>query len=171
MGTIKRLCKYIPAQCMPPGYASYDVHPALKTGIDCLNLYSHWVSVVVMPIAFQWIEEHHDDVYGHLNKRSKKDVGAVIASAFEWIRAHSEYYKEGLAYGHDIEEAKERGNFDPTEFNPIWTDMSNEIENEIRRIFHKRRDALKSTVDRTPAPGVPERKRPPRVPEGKRPPR
>jgi hypothetical protein len=35
----------------------WEMHPSWITGMDALSAYSDWVSSVVLPIAFQWIDE------------------------------------------------------------------------------------------------------------------
>ncbi len=85
-----------PSPCLKSLMKAYENHPSLIAGVEALYAYQAWVARVVMPIAFQWVEENYDEVYGKIpDKNLHDDVGVVIAAAFELVR-QTEGYKDGL---------------------------------------------------------------------------
>ncbi len=62
MGIIKKITQYIPVQCkdyrLRGAHPDWETHPSWIAGLEGLDAYNHWVCEVVLPIAFQWIEEH-----------------------------------------------------------------------------------------------------------------
>ena len=99
MGILKWATTHIP--CQHPDFSlkgvhpDWEMHPSYIAGIEALDSYNHWVAEVVMPIAFQWIEEHKAEVYGNVSDDLKDDVGVVIAAAFQLIKELGSY-KKGL---------------------------------------------------------------------------
>src|SRR6185437_13395362 len=107
----KVCCKYAAgaplAGSQPPQIVpTWAVHPSLKTALDSLQSYDCWVARVVMPIAFQWIEEHKDEVYKLVPTKPKDltdDIGVVIAAAFTLVE-QTPCYKEERSLWHSLYE-------------------------------------------------------------------
>jgi hypothetical protein len=97
MPIVKRLCVYCSPHPKPPAPSPRDSenHPSWIAGIEALNAYNDWVSSYVLPIAFQWIEEHKPEVYASVPEELKDDVGVVVAAAFRLIK-ELPVYKDGL---------------------------------------------------------------------------
>jgi hypothetical protein len=109
--------------------------------MEALNAYGDWVSSVVMPIAFQWIEEHKSEVYASVPEDLKDDVGVVIAAAFRLVKELPTYKREleeRAAY--DAEMAS--GTFDPSKTNPIWTGLVKKIRTETEEAFAEQASLL-----------------------------
>ncbi len=101
MGNMNKMATtYIIRPCPQPGAVPTDLeaHPSWTAGMQALNSYNQWVSEVVMPIVFQWIEEHKAEVYAHVPEHLEDDVGVVIAAAFELIKGLSAYQKGLVMY-------------------------------------------------------------------------
>jgi hypothetical protein len=90
--------------CPPPhhhkhpvldGPRDWETHPSWIAGMEALNAYGDWVSSFVLPIAFQWIEEHKAEVYASVPAELRDDVGVVIAAAFRLVKEFPAY-KVGL---------------------------------------------------------------------------
>ena len=96
---VKKDCVYCPPpphRPKPPcGPRDWEMHPSWIAGMEALNAYGDWVSSFVLPIAFQWIEEHKPEVYASVPEHLKDDVGVVIAAAFRLVK-ELPVYKEGL---------------------------------------------------------------------------
>ncbi|UWZ85691.1 hypothetical protein [Occallatibacter riparius] len=121
-----------------PSLENWEDHPALKTAFDCLNIYAYWVSQRVIPIAFQWISEHEDEILEGFTEAQRADVGVVIEAAFELIRNDPRYnakYLKGLDNAKFIAAQKEQNIFDPTRYNPAWTMVSRGIEDHVKTAF------------------------------------
>jgi len=134
------------------------VHPSLKTALDSLQSYDCWVARVVMPIAFQWIEEHKDEVYKLVPTKPKDltdDIGVVIAAAFTLVE-QTPCYKEERSLWHSLYEHQSTKFVAPTcvlsgaEVNPIWRNIAEEIQKAIREAFHKHKKELRDTIGHHP---------------------
>jgi hypothetical protein len=147
--------KYTTGLCPPPPggepcFASlpdwYD-HPSWITGMQALEHYHHWVVAVVLPIAFQWIHEHYDEVYKLVPDRQKNedDVGVVIAAAYQLVRQLGAYEK-GRAAGEDLKDKMDKGEFDISRLNPIWAKITREVRKSTREIFDAERHYLDDTI-------------------------
>ena len=149
MGQIKRDTTYVPVECpefrLRGVHPDWEMHPAWIGGIEALDAYNHWVSEVVLPIAFQWIEEHKSEVYAAVPDHLKDDVGVVTAAAFELIKELPNY-KKGLEKSAAYEAALEDGTWDPATTNPVWTEIAEEVRTATDGIFAKRAPHLKSTI-------------------------
>ncbi|HTJ30527.1 MAG TPA: hypothetical protein VL346_08510 [Acidobacteriaceae bacterium] len=95
------------------------MHPSWITGMEALNAYGDWVSSFVLPVAFQWIEEHKAEVYASIPEELKDDVGVVIAAAFRLVEKLPSY-QEGLKNCACTE-------VDPAKLNPVWTGLTRKI--------------------------------------------
>jgi hypothetical protein len=149
MGMIKRettyLCNPCPKPWPKPCHPDWWTHPSLLSGIEALDAYNRWVSEVVMPIAFQWIEEHKPDVYATVPKDMKDDVGVVIASAFQIVKKRPAY-KRGLKRFAAYEAAQAEGRWDPSAINPVWTEIAKEVREATEKSFEAQAGVLKDTI-------------------------
>lgn len=145
MRHVKTTCKYLPpSEC--DGEAArqprdWEAHPSWIAGMEALEHYGDWVSSVVMPIAFQWIEEHKAEVYATVPEELKDDVGAVLAAAFKLVR-ELPAYKAGQEKDKAYEEAVEDGTWDPSNTNPTWTRIVTEVRDATQDAFDDASDVL-----------------------------
>lgn len=102
--------------------------------MEALNAYGDWVSSVVLPIAFQWIEEHKADVYASISDELKDDIGAVISAAFNLVK-ELPAYMAGCEKSDAYESALANGTLDPSKYNPVWTGIVNKVRTETRAAF------------------------------------
>jgi hypothetical protein len=138
MPIVKRNCVYCPPHHpkppVPGGPRDWEMHPSWIGGMEALNAYGDWVSSFVLPIAFQWVEEHKAEVYATVPENLKDDVGVVIAAAFRLVKelpAYKRELEERAAY--DAEAAS--GTFDPSKTNPVWTGLVKKIRTETEEAF------------------------------------
>lgn len=108
------------------GHRDWETHPSWIAGMEALNAYGDWVSSVVLPIAFQWIEEHKAQVYATVSDDLKDDVGVVMAAAFRLVK-ELPAYKKGLEMSAAYEAAVADGNFDPSKTNPVWASIVKKV--------------------------------------------
>ena len=102
--------------------------------MEALNAYGDWVSSFVLPIAFQWIEEHKPEVYAAVPGDLKDDVGVVIAAAFRLVK-ELPAYKDGMEKRTPYEAEIASGTFDPSKTNPVWTGLVKKIRTETEEAF------------------------------------
>lgn len=126
-------------------YPDWGMHPSWIAGVEGLDAYNRWVSEVLIPIVFQWIEEHKSDVYQGIADENKDDVGVVVASAFEIVKTMSSY-QNGLKKAKEFEEAKETGTVDLKTINPVWADIARKVREDTKKIFDGKEDVLKGTI-------------------------
>jgi hypothetical protein len=149
MGLVKRETQHIP--CQHKGYRlrgvhpDWEMHPSWIAGIEALDAYNHWVAEVVMPIAFQWIEEHKPEVYASIPDHLKDDEGVVIAAAFQLVKELSAY-KKGMAQSEKYEAALADGTWDPATTNPVWTGIVKDVRAATDAAFAVQESLLKDTV-------------------------
>ena len=117
------------------------MHPSWIAGMEALNAYNDWVSSFVLPIAFQWIEEHKPEVYLTVPEGLKDDVGVVLAAAFRLVR-ELPAYKKGIEKEKDYEDAVANGTWDSSNTNPIWTGITKKIRAETEEAFHEQDSLL-----------------------------
>ena len=102
--------------------------------MEALNAYGDWVSSVVLPIAFQWIEEHKPEVYASVPEELRDDVGVVIAAAFRLVK-ELPVYKNGVeksaVYAADVAS----GTHDSSKTNPVWTGIVKKIRTGTEEAF------------------------------------
>ena len=126
-------------------YPDWGMHPSWIAGVEGLDAYNRWVCEVLVPIVFQWIEEHKADVYQGIANENKDDVGVVVAAAFEIVKTMSSY-QNGLQKAKEFEEAKETGTVDLKTINPVWTDIAQKVREDTKKIFDGKEDVLKGTI-------------------------
>jgi hypothetical protein len=119
----------------------WEMHPSWIAGVEALNAYSDWVSSVVLPIAFQWIEEHKPAVYATVPEELKDDVGVVMAAAFKLIK-ELPAYKRGLEKSAAYEAAMADGTWDPSKTNPVWTGIVKKIRIETEEAYAEQSSLL-----------------------------
>lgn len=126
-----------------PSFEGWEDHPALKTAFDCLNIYNQWVAQRVIPIAFQWIEEHHHEVHEHVAPDKHNDVGAVIAAAFELVR-NGDKYRDWAVKSGQIGDVDLR-----THCNPMWAGVAAELQEDMANVFANYEAELAQMVAQT----------------------
>jgi hypothetical protein len=146
MPTYKVQCTNPNFVCAPSAYGnarleSWEDHPALKAALDCLNIYNHWVSQRVIPIAFQWIEDHRAEVYRNMPADKQEDMGAVIASAFDIVRRNPKF-QQGL----DLADAIEKGSINPSSSNPHWAGVASKLHDNLAEAFDRHEAQLMEMV-------------------------
>jgi len=138
MKHVKKDCKFCPPLARNTDQRSaprdWEAHPSWILGMEALNNYGDWVSSVVLPVAFQWIEEHKAEVYATVPNDLKDDVGVVLAAAFRLIK-ELPAYQEGLEKSVAYEEAIASGTWDPSRTNPEWTSIVKKVRSEARVVF------------------------------------
>ena len=102
--------------------------------MEALNAYGDWVSSFVLPIAFQWIEEHKAEVYASVPEHLKDDVGVVIAAAFRLVKELPTYKKE-LEARADYDAEVASGTLDPSKTNPVWTGIVKKVRASTEKAF------------------------------------
>lgn len=137
MGSVKENCRFIPTQPhifrISGVHPSWEMQPDYIQAVRSLDAFNLWVCEVVLPIAFQWIEEHKKDVYSNIPEQHVDDVGVVINQAFELIKALPAY-QEGLALAQDYEKRVTDGPHDPSAKNPVWKSMCDAMEQSNKAI-------------------------------------
>lgn len=109
--------------------------------MEALNAYGNWVSAVVLPIAFQWIEEHKAEVYASVPKEFRDDVGVVIGAAFKLVK-ELPAYKAGREESAAYEAARSAGTWDPSNTNPVWTGITRKVRAETNEAFAEKSSLL-----------------------------
>ncbi|HEX4321223.1 MAG TPA: hypothetical protein VHZ52_09990 [Acidobacteriaceae bacterium] len=135
---VKKDCDYCPPPHqkppLPGGPRDWEMHPSWIVGMEALNAYGDWVSSYVLPIAFQWIEEHKPEVYASVPENLKDDVGVVIAAAFKLIK-ELPAHKNGLEKSAANEAEVASGAHDPSTTNPVWTGIVKKVRASTEEIF------------------------------------
>jgi hypothetical protein len=126
---------------VPGGPRDWETHPSWIAGMEALNAYGDWVSSVVMPIAFQWIEEHKSEVYASVPEVLKDDVGVVMAAAFRLVKELPAYRIE-LEKSALYDEELASGTLHPSKLNPVWTGITKKIRTETKEAFKEQSSLL-----------------------------
>lgn len=149
MGMVKKGTQHIPCQHkdfrLRGVHPDWEMHPSWIAGIEALDAYNHWVAEVVMPIAFQWIEEHKAEVYASVDEANKDDIGVVIAAAFDLVKGLSSY-QNGLVRQKEYEAALADRTWDPASINPVWTGIVKKVRHQTHATFEAQKDVLKDTI-------------------------
>jgi len=122
------------------------MHPSWIAGMEALNAYGDWVSSFVLPIAFQWIEEHKPEVYASVPEELKDDVGVVIAAAFRLVR-ELPVYQSGIEKSAAYEAEVASGTFDPSTTNPVWTGIVRKVRTSTEEVFAEQASLLGDIED------------------------
>jgi len=99
------------------------------------------VSSSVLPIAFQWIEEHKTEVYASVPEDLKDDIGVVIAAAFRLIK-ELPAYKSGIEKSAAYEADVASGAHDSSKTNPVWTGIAKKIRTSTEEAFAEQSSLL-----------------------------
>ncbi len=124
----------------------WETHPSWIAGMEALNAYGDWVSSFVLPIAFQWIEEHKSEVYASVPEDLKDDVGVVIAAAFKLVK-ELPAYKEGLEKSAVYEAEVASGTYDSSKTNPVWTGIVRKVRTGTEEAFAEQAPLLGEVLD------------------------
>ena len=143
--TTQHLVKPINGSGLCGAQPDWAMHPSWIAGVEGLDAYNRWVCEVLVPIVFQWIEEHKEDVYKGVPPDLKDDVGVVVASAFEIVKTLPSYLY-GLKKSKEFEEARETDRIDLKEINPVWTDIVRRVREDTEKVFEEKEDVLKDTI-------------------------
>ena len=145
MPIVKKFCVYCPPQApkdpTPGGPRDWETHPSWIAGMEALNAYGDWVSSFVLPIAFQWIEEHKPEVYASVPEELKDDVGVVIAAAFKLVKELPSY-KDGMQKSAAYEAEVASGTFDSSQTNPVWTGIARKVRASTEQAFAEQSSLL-----------------------------
>lgn len=109
--------------------------------MEALSAYGDWVNSFVLPIAFQWIEEHKEEVYASVPEEFRDDVGVVIAAAFKLVK-ELPLYKTGLERGAALAEGVASGTVDTSKLNPVWTGIVRKVRAETEEAFAEQASLL-----------------------------
>jgi len=130
MPILKKGCDYCtpqppepPVRCRP---LDWEMHPSWIAGMEALNSYNDWVSSFVLPVAFQWIEEHKPEVYASVPDDLRDDVGVVTAAAFKLVR-ELPAYQRGVEKSAAYEAEVASGSYDSSTTNPVWTGIVRKV--------------------------------------------
>jgi hypothetical protein len=140
---IKIDCDHCPPPPPPHKRESRDweLHPSWNVGLEALHAYSDWVNSVVLPVAFQWIEEHKPEVYALVPEELKDDVGVAMAAAFRLVKGLPAY-KKGVEKRAAYEAAVTAGTWDPSKTNPVWTGIVNKVRACTEKAFEEQSSLL-----------------------------
>ena len=145
MSPQKRGCVYLPCCKKEAPRPGGELHPSLGAAMDSLQDYMCWVDAVVLPIAFQWIEENKTEVYANIPEELKDDVGVVIAAAFKLVK-ELPVYKQGREKCKSHEEAVKAGTADMSNVNPVWAGITQKIRSGTREAFAEQSQILDGTT-------------------------
>jgi hypothetical protein len=143
--TTQHLVKPINGSGLCGAHPDWAMHPSWIAGVEGLDAYNRWVCEVLVPIVFQWIEEHKSEVYQGVPDHLKDDVGVVVASAFEIVKTKSSY-QNGLKKAKEFDEELEAKRLDLKDINPVWTDIARKVREGTDRVFEGKEDVLKDTI-------------------------
>jgi hypothetical protein len=141
MPIVKKDCVYCPPHHHPKPLRDWETHPSWTAGMEALNAYGDWVSSFVLPIAFQWIEEHKSEVYASVPDDLRDDVGVVIAAAFKLVK-ELPAYKGGVEKSASFEADLASGAHDTLKTNPIWAGIARKVRAETKEAFAEQASLL-----------------------------
>ena len=141
MPIVKKDCVYCPPPHHPKPLRDWETHPSWIAGMEALNAYGDWVSSFVLPIAFQWIEEHKAEVYASVPEDLKDDVGVVIAAAFRLVK-ELPAHKGGLEKRASFDADLASGAHDTSKTNPIWAGIARKVRAETDEAFAEQASLL-----------------------------
>ena len=145
MRHVKLVCEYCPTHHhthqSPNSPRDWETHPSWIAGMESLNAYGDWVSSVVLPIVFQWIEEHKSEVYASVPEDLKDDVGVVIAAAFKLVK-ELPAYKSGMEKSAEYEASVASGTHDASKTNPVWTGIVKKVRASTEEAFAEQSSLL-----------------------------
>jgi hypothetical protein len=95
----------------------------------------------VLPIAFQWIEEHRAEVYAGVPEELRDDVGVVIAAAFKLVKGLPAY-QNGIARTAEYEAAMAAADADASRINPVWSGITRKVRASTQEAFAEQASVL-----------------------------
>lgn len=113
--------------------------------MQALDDYNHWVNAIVLPIAFQWIEEHKAEVYAGVPEELRDDMGVAIAAAFKLVK-ELPVYKMGRQKREAHEAARAAGTADLSKTNPVWTGITKTMRAKTKEVFGVHAEHLGETI-------------------------
>ena len=116
-----------------------------QTGTSHSEWFHEWVARVVLPIAFEWIEDHKKQVYENIPKDLQDDVGVVIAAAYELVK-EKDAFKRGEGLRRKLEEARQQNELDTTTLNPVWARITQGVRKATREAFEAEKKYLDDTI-------------------------
>lgn len=142
-------CVYGPPHCKRPRPGQdprqSELHPSFTAGLEALEDYNHWVNAVLLPIAFQWIEEHKAEVYADVPEELRDDIGVAIAAAFDVVK-ELPLYQQGREQHAAYEAALEAGTWDPSNANPVWTEIARKVRARTEEAFAEHSEHLGDSI-------------------------
>ncbi len=141
---IKTGCRYVCEGSREPTTVptteDWAQHPGLNLAMDGIAMYATWVSRTVMPIVFQWVDEHKPEMREKMGVDPTAplpdDVEAVVQAAFEIIKGRDAYIR-GKAAFEEYQTAMATRSWDPTGINPHWTRVSRMMREQVREALHE----------------------------------
>lgn len=122
-----------------------ELHPSLSAGLEAVEDYNHWVNAVLLPIAFQWIEEHKSEVYANVPEELRDDIGVAIAAAFKMVK-ELPLYQQGREQHAAYEAALEEGSWDSSKANPVWTSIAKKLRAGTDEAFAEHSEHLGESI-------------------------
>jgi hypothetical protein len=122
-----------PHHSLSGSLGDHEGHPAFLAALEGLTAYNDWVADVVLPIAFQWIQENYTKVYEHIAESEKDDVGVVISAAFRLVK-EMELYKQGQQHAADYEQQEKDKTLRIESINPVWAPLSKAIRDTLASV-------------------------------------
>lgn len=148
MRHVKIVCTYTPTHPREAeadaARKDWEMHPSWTAGMEALEDYSRWVSEIVLPVAFQWIEEHKAEVYATVPDELKDDVGVVMAAAFKLVK-ELPAYQRGAEQASAYEAARNEGTLESGKINPVWTGIAKSIRSKTKEAFAEHSSLLGET--------------------------
>jgi hypothetical protein len=152
MGMVKQDTQLIPVQKIfrvGKAHPTWEMHPDWIQALRNLDTYNQWVCEIVMPIVFQWIEEHKAEVYENIPIELRDDMGVVIENAFQMVK-NGDLYKRGLRKAEAYEEEVQKQKIDTKKINPLWQNMSQALDEARENARKKFTEMLPNSI--RPAP-------------------
>jgi hypothetical protein len=155
MGLVKQDTQLIPVQKMfrvGHVHPTWEMHPDWIQALRNLDTYNQWVCEIVMPIVFDWIQDHYAEVYKDMPDGHKDDMGVVIEKAFQIVSERSSY-KDGVKNADAYEARVKSKNVDLAKTNPVWQEMSKALDQARENVRDKfRKMFLPNSVRPADAP-------------------
>lgn len=150
MGMVKQDSQLIPQQRayrVGNTHPVWEMHPDWIQALRNLDTYNQWVCEILMPIVFQWIEEHKDEVYRNISRESDQydDMGVIIERAFQIVREQKSY-KDGVQKSDDYHRELEKKTLSTGKLNPVWQAMSNALDKARTEVRSRFKEVLPNSI-------------------------
>ena len=134
------LCEGSRPVTTPPTTESWAQHPGMNMAMDGIAIYANWVSRVVMPIVFQWVDEHRAEMHDKMGIAQDAllpdDVDAVVHAAFEIVKEKPAYLAGREAFK-EFQDALADRSWNPAGLNSHWSAMTETIRQQMRETSHQ----------------------------------